>query len=128
MEPYTISVPEDRLASLAQKLSTATFPDELEDAGWDYGDPLADIKRLVKYWQESYDWRAQEAELNKLPNYHTDIHVDGFEKLDIHFVYQKSEVEGAIPLLFSHGCEYNELTLRKKKPMMLIYARARQLS
>ena len=105
MEPYNISVPEEKLASLAQKLSTATFPDELDDAGWDYGAPLADIKRLAKYWQEKFDWRAQERELNKLPNYHIEIHVDGFETLDIHFVYQKSEVEGAVPLLFSHGCE-----------------------
>ena len=105
MESYNISVPEEKLASLAQKLSAATFPDELDGAGWDYGAPLADIKRLVKYWQEEFDWRAQERELNKLPNYHIDIGVDGFETLDIHFVYQKSEVEGAIPFLFSHGCE-----------------------
>ena len=105
MEPYTISVPDEKLTSLTQKLSTTSFPDELDDAGWDYGAPLADIKRLVKYWQESYDWRKQEAELNKLPNYQTKIQVDGFETLDIHFVYQKSEIEGAIPLLFVHGCE-----------------------
>ena len=105
MEPYTISVLDEKLTSLTQKLSSATFPDELDDAGWDYGAPLADIKRLVKYWQESYDWRKQEAEINKLPNYRTKIQVDGFETLDIHFVYQKSEIEGAIPLLFVHGCE-----------------------
>ena len=105
MEPYTISVSDDKLSSLAQKLSSTTFPDELDEAGWDYGAPLADIKRLVKYWQESYDWRKEEAKLNKLPNYHTEIHVDGFETVDIHFVYQKSEVEDAIPLLFCHGCE-----------------------
>ena len=110
MELYKIAVPEEKLASLAQKLSTATLPDELDNAGWDYGAPLADIKRLVKHWQEIYDWRAQEAELNKLPNYHTEIHIDGFETLGIHFVYQKSEVEGAIPLLFCHGCECSGLT------------------
>ena len=105
MEPYTIAVPEDKLASLAQKLSTTTFPDELDDAGWDYGAPLADIKKLVKYWQEGYDWRKQEAELNKLPNYLANIHIDGFETLDLHFLHEKSEFEGAIPLLFSHGCK-----------------------
>ena len=107
IEPYTISVPDSKLATLTQKLSTATFPDELDDAGWDYGAPLADIKRLTEYWRDSYDWRAQEAAINStLPQYHTDIHVDGFGTLDIHFVYQKSEVEGAIPLLFCHGCRF----------------------
>ena len=107
MESYRISVPDSKLATLAQKLSTTSFPDELDGAGWDYGAPLADIKRLTEYWRDSYDWRKQESELNKLPQFHTDIHIDGFETLDIHFVYQKSEVEGAIPLLFSHGCMLN---------------------
>lgn len=104
MQPYEIFVPDSKLATFAQKLSTTSFPDELDEAGWTYGAPLADIKRLTAYWRDKYDWRKQEAETNKLPQYHTDIHVDGFGTLDIHFVCQKSEVEGAIPLLFSHGC------------------------
>lgn len=103
--PYTISVPDSKLDELRQKLETTTFPDELDDAGWTHGVPLADVKRLAKYWKETYDWRKHEAKLNELLNYHTAIQVDGFEELDIHFVYQKSDVEGAIPLLFSHGCK-----------------------
>ena len=105
MEPFTISVPKSALESLFQKLSRTTFPDELDEAGWGYGAPLADVKRLTQYWKDRYDWRKHEAKINELPNYRTSIAVDGFDTLDIHFVYQKSEVEGAIPLLFSHGCE-----------------------
>ena len=104
VEPYTISVPEAKVERLAQKLDTVEFPDELEGADWDYGAPLADVKRLTQYWKEKFNWKAQETKLNKLPQFHTDIQVDGFESLDIHFVHQKSDVEGAIPLLFSHGC------------------------
>ncbi|KAL8786926.1 MAG: hypothetical protein Q9195_008005 [Heterodermia aff. obscurata] len=118
MEPYTISVPDEKLTSLAQKLSSTTFPDELDDAGWDYGAPLADVKRLVKHWQENYDWRKQEAEINKLPNYRTKIQVDGFETLDIHFVYQKSDIEGAIPLLFVHGWPGSFLEVTKILPQL----------
>ena len=104
MEPYSVSVPDSKLERLAQKLETAEFPDELDQAGWDYGAPLANIKRLTQYWKEKYDWRKHETKINELPNFHTDIPVDGFETLDIHFVHQKSDVDGAIPLLFSHGC------------------------
>ena len=104
MEPYQIAIPESRLSNLAQKLSITSFPDELDEAGWDYGAPLADIKRLTAYWRDSFDWRKQEAEINKLPQFHSDIQIDGFGALDIHFVHKKSEVEGAIPLLFVHGC------------------------
>lgn len=101
--PYKISVPNAKIDRLKQKLALADFPDELEDSDWTYGSPLADVQRLAKYWQESFDWRKAEARLNELPQFTTDIQVDGFETLKIHFVHQKSEVAGAIPLLFSHG-------------------------
>lgn len=104
IDPYTISVPDSELERLTQKLSFASFPDEIEDANWDYGAPLADIKRLTQYWKDEFDWKKQESEINKLPNFRTSIEVDGFGSLDIHFVHQKSNVENAIPLLFSHGC------------------------
>src|SRR5271163_2754429 len=104
ISPYKIAVPQAKLDRLKQKLALADFPDELEDAGWDYGVPLADIKRLTAYWHNGYDWRKAEAELNEtLPQFTVDIQVEGFETLKIHFVHQKSEVKGAIPLLFAHG-------------------------
>ena len=104
ISPYKIAVPQAKLDRLKQKLALADFPDELEEAGWDYGVPLADIKRLTAYWHNGYDWRKAEAELNEtLPQFTVDIQVEGFETLKIHFVHQKSEVKGAIPLLFAHG-------------------------
>ena len=104
IDSYTISVPDSKLQNLAQKLEASEFPDELEQSGWDRGAPLADIKRLTKYWKEEFDWKKQESKLNVLPNFHAQISVHGFETLDIHFLHQKSDVEDAIPLLFSHGC------------------------
>ena len=105
IEPYEISVSDSKIESLRKKLEAADFPDELElgDAKWDLGAPLADLKRLATYWKDQYDWRKHEAEMNELPNFHTTIQAEGFEPLDIHFLHQKSEVAGAIPLLFSHG-------------------------
>ncbi|KAL8721464.1 MAG: hypothetical protein Q9225_001876 [Loekoesia sp. 1 TL-2023] len=103
VEPFTVAVPDSELERLSQKLSTTNFPDELDEAGWNYGAPLTDIKRLTKYWQEKYDWRKAEAKINELPNYRTPIDIDGFGTLDIHFIHQKSPIEGAIPLLFAHG-------------------------
>ena len=102
--PFTVNVPEERLEKLRQKLELAEFPDELDDAGWDYGAPLADVKRLVAYWKDEFDWRKQETKINQLPQYQTQIHVDGYEALNIHFIHQKSENPKAIPLLFVHGC------------------------
>ncbi|KAL8671509.1 MAG: hypothetical protein Q9168_003978, partial [Polycauliona sp. 1 TL-2023] len=118
IERFKIALPDSQLERLAQKLQTTNFPDELDEAGWGYGAPLADIKRLTKYWQEHYDWRKAEAAINKLPNYRTPIDIDGFGTLNIHFIHQKSPVEGAIPLLFVHGWPGSFLEVTKILPLL----------
>ena len=106
ISPYQIAVPEDRITDLQHRLALAAFPpDELDGAGWDYGAPLADVKRLAAYWRDRFDWRAVEARLNQLPHFMTQIQCDGFESLKIHFLHRRSEVQEAVPLLFVHGCE-----------------------
>ena len=103
--PFKIAIPDDRLALLQKKLELTIFPDELEDAGRDYGSPLADIKRLVAHWRSGFDWRKQEAALNAdLPQFTRDIAVDGHGTLNVHYVHVRSAKASAIPLLFVHGC------------------------
>ncbi|KAF9568764.1 alpha/beta-hydrolase, partial [Agrocybe pediades] len=93
---------------------------ELEDAGWDYGVPLADVKRLVTRWKEGYDWRKHEKQINaELPQFTRDIEVDGFGKLNIHYVHKKSDGEDAIPLLFVHGWPGSFLEVRKILPLLI---------
>lgn len=104
IKPYTICVPDEKLEKLSQKLSLASFPDELDGAGWHYGAPLTDVKRLTQYWKGKFDWRKEEAKINELPNFTASIEVDNFGSIDVHFVHQKSEINTAIPLLFVHGC------------------------
>ncbi|KAI1374983.1 alpha/beta-hydrolase [Hypoxylon crocopeplum] len=118
IKPYTIAVDDKQLKDLKTRLSLAKFPDELDGAGWDMGAPLADVKRLAKYWQESYDWRKAEKELNNVPHFVTNIQCDGFEPLAIHFVHVRSKVQGAIPLLFIHGWPgHFEEVLKILKPL-----------
>jgi hypothetical protein len=104
-KPFKIGIFDDELALLRSKLDHAIFPDELEGAGWDYGAPLADIKRLVDRWKNGYDWRKYEAKINdEMPQFTRDIEVEGHGTLNIHYVHKKSEAVDAIPLLFVHGC------------------------
>jgi hypothetical protein len=102
--PFAISIPDESLTLLHQKLLLSRLPDEPSDAGWSQGAPLSHVQRLSSYWQDGFDWRAAEAELNQLPQFTTKVEVDKFGELDVHFVHQRSKVEGAIPLLFVHGC------------------------
>ncbi|CDO76878.1 hypothetical protein BN946_scf184591.g3 [Trametes cinnabarina] len=116
--PFTLSVPDNDIELLHKKLDLIRFPDELENAGWDYGAPLSDIQRLVEHWKTKFDWRKAEAEINKLPMFTRDIDVEGHGKLNIHYVHQKSEVQNAIPLLFVHGWPGDFLEVRKILPLL----------
>lgn len=117
--PFKIDIPQEKLDRLKAKLAAADFPNELEGAGWDYGSPLADIKRITQYWRDSFDWRKAEAELNQMPQFKTTITLDGFDPIDLHFVYAKSPNPGAIPLLFCHGWPGSFDEVHKMLPMLL---------
>ena len=108
-KPFVLSIPDEDLSLLRKKLDLFRFPDELDNAGWDYGTPLADVKRLTEHWKSGFDWRKVEAKINELPMFTRDIEVEGFGKLNIHYIHKKSEVPNAIPLLFVHGCECHDL-------------------
>jgi microsomal epoxide hydrolase len=96
--PFRIAVPDAVLTDLKDRLARTRFPDEIDDARWDYGTNLAYLKDLVAYWRTKYDWREQERRLNQLPQFKTTI--DG---VDIQFVHQRSRRSDAIPLVFIHG-------------------------
>ncbi len=93
-----IEVPEEVLDDLRRRLAATRFPDQIPGSGWDYGTDGAYLRELCSYWRDKFDWRAQEALLNRFDHHRTTI--DG---QNLHFVHQRSKVAGAIPLLISHG-------------------------
>ncbi|KAF8194142.1 Alpha/Beta hydrolase protein [Pholiota molesta] len=118
--PFKIVVPDASIELLHKKLALTVLPDELDEAGWDYGAPLSDIRRLLTRWKDGYDWRKHEAQINdELPQFTRDIEVEGFDTLNIHYVHQKSKVPDAIPLLFVHGWPGSFLEVRKILPLLL---------
>uniref|UniRef100_D8PXJ8 Epoxide hydrolase N-terminal domain-containing protein n=1 Tax=Schizophyllum commune (strain H4-8 / FGSC 9210) TaxID=578458 RepID=D8PXJ8_SCHCM len=117
--PYKINVSDEQIALLKAKLELTVFPDEVDDAGWDYGTPLSDMKRLVDYWKNGFDWKKQESVINDaLPQFTRDIEVERHGKLNIHYVHKKSDVEGAVPLLFVHGWPGSFLEVTKILPLL----------
>ncbi|MFI0449193.1 epoxide hydrolase family protein [Actinomadura sp. 6N118] len=98
IKPFRIDVPQADLDDLADRLVRTRWPDELPDAGRDYGIPLARVKELAEYWRSGYDWRAHEAELNELPQFTTEI-----DEQTIHFVHVRSTRPDALALILVHG-------------------------
>lgn len=87
IQPYKISIPDESLKDVQQRLALARLPTQLESDEedlWNCGTPVKDVQRLVEYWKNGFDWRKAEAKLNELPQYQTQVQVDGFGNLDIH--------------------------------------------
>ncbi|MGW4794533.1 epoxide hydrolase family protein [Nonomuraea sp. NPDC004297] len=80
------------------RLAHARWPGESPGAEWARGVPLAYLKELAEHWRTRYDWRAQEARLNRYAQFTTEI--DGQR---IHFLHVRSDRPGAKPLLVTHG-------------------------
>lgn len=98
MDAFTIHVDDSVLEDLRERLARTRYPDQLEGAGWDYGTELGYLRELCTYWRDEFDWRKQEAALNRFDHFRTDI--DG---MGIHYIHQRSEVEDALPLIITHG-------------------------
>ncbi|MEC0311489.1 hypothetical protein PAEVO_17650 [Paenibacillus sp. GM2FR] len=98
IHPYRISILQEDLDDLRNRLSQTRWPDALGEAGWKYGVSLDYVKELAAYWQKEYDWRKFEARLNAYPQFLTNI--DG---ANIHFLHVRSPEPDAFPLLLTHA-------------------------
>jgi epoxide hydrolase len=97
-ERFEIRVDDALLDDLRARLERTRFADEVEGTGWDAGVPPSYLRDLVTHWLDAYDWRSEEAALNRLDHFRTTI--DG---QSIHFVHARSPQPDAMPLLLMHG-------------------------
>jgi pimeloyl-ACP methyl ester carboxylesterase len=98
IRPFRIDVPQAVLDDLRDRLARTRWPDQIPGSGWDYGTDLAYLQDLCETWQNTFDWRAQEARFNRWPHFLTDI--DGQQ---IHFIHARADNDDALPLIISHG-------------------------
>ncbi|MGI4730898.1 MAG: epoxide hydrolase family protein [Janthinobacterium lividum] len=96
-EPFTIAVPDERLAAIRSRVETFDWS-MVPDAGeWRSGVGLVDLRRLVDHWLTRYDWRAQERRLNALPQFTAEV-----QGQRLHFVHVRGDGSRP-PLLLLHG-------------------------
>ena len=95
---FTCMILETALEDLRQRLDQIRWPDPGTVADWSQGAPINEVRALVAYWQEGYDWRRFEAHLNSFPQFRTEI--DG---LGFHFLHVRSPHADALPILLTHG-------------------------
>jgi pimeloyl-ACP methyl ester carboxylesterase len=98
IRPFNISIPEEALTDLRQRIKATRWPDKETVSDQSQGVQLATMQKLARYWSTDYDWRKCEAKLKALPNFITTI--DG---VNIHFIHVRSKNANALPIIITHG-------------------------
>ncbi len=98
IRPFRIEIAQDALDDLRARLTNTRWPAASRVDGWSRGVPVEYLKSLADYWADGFDWRAQEAALNEIPQFLTEI--DGQR---IHFFHVRSPEPDALPLILTHG-------------------------
>jgi epoxide hydrolase len=96
--PFRIEIPQADIADLGERLRRTRWPEPETVGDWSQGVPLAYVQDICRYWADGYDWRATEARLNGLPQFHVEI-----DNVAIHFIHVRSPRPAALPLIITHG-------------------------
>ncbi len=81
MERFDLAIPDAALDDLHARLDRMQWPVDPSNDDWRYGVRREDLECLVSYWRDGFDWRAQEAAMNRFDHYRTES--DG---VPIHFM------------------------------------------
>jgi pimeloyl-ACP methyl ester carboxylesterase len=111
--PFTINVAQDVLEDLQLRLKNTRWSYQIEGIGWDAGTDLNYLKQLVAYWQADFDWRKQEASLNKFHHFATEV-----DDTSIHFIHERGKGPNPFPLLLTHGYPDSFYRFAKIIPML----------
>lgn len=117
-ERFSIQIPEDVLIDLKYRLDHIRWPDQLENVAWERGTEKGYLQSLVSYWSEQYDWRAQETELNRLPQFRCTV--DG---VDVHFIHEHGRGPNPLPIILTHGWPDSFIRYKKMIPLLADPAR-----
>ena len=98
IQSFRLHISDTELDDLKARLARTRWPDELPGTGADYGAVLGFVRQTAEYWRTTFDWRAQEAKINAVPQFTTAI--DGQH---IHFFHARSPEPNALPIILTHG-------------------------
>lgn len=97
-EAFTLTVADEAIADLRERLGRTRFPDQAPGEPWAYGTNVEYLRGLTDYWRTGFDWRAQETQLNGFPQFKAALH-----DIDVHFLHVPGNGPNPCPLLLMHG-------------------------
>ena len=107
---FRIAISADDLQDLTSRVRAHRTPNGVTDNG---GLSVTELDELVRYWLEAFDWRAQEAALNTLPQFRANV-----GGVLLHFVHVRASGTKAMPLLLLHGWPGSFIEMRHVIPLL----------
>jgi pimeloyl-ACP methyl ester carboxylesterase len=98
MQPFQIAIAQQELDALKRRLAETRWPSASTISRWELGPDEGFMRRLVAYWIDDFNWRAQERRINRFAQFQADI-----EGHRLHFLHETASAAGARPLLLMHG-------------------------
>jgi microsomal epoxide hydrolase len=98
IHPFRIDVPDTTLEQIRTQVADYPWHEMPDDGGWAYGTPLGYMKQLCAYWLNEFDWRKQEAAINRFSHFIAPV-----QGIDLHFIQEKGDGPSPLPLIISHG-------------------------
>lgn len=98
IKPFRLDVPDETLDHISARVAAYPWHEMPDDGGWGYGTNLDYLQEFCAYWVEEFDWRKQEAAINRFSHFIAPI--DG---IDMHFIHEKGSGPAPMPLIISHG-------------------------
>ena len=95
---FTIDVRESVLEDLRARLDRTRWPLDPGNEDWRYGTNRQWLAELVAYWRDGYDWRAQEAAINRFEHYRVVL-----DDVPIHFIHRRGTGPAPMPIVLTHG-------------------------
>ena len=98
IHPFRIDVPDKTLEQIRTQVANYPWHEMPDDGGWAYGTHLGYMKELCAYWLNEFDWRKQEAAINRFSHFIAPV-----QGIDLHFIREKGDGPSPLPLIISHG-------------------------
>ena len=103
VRPFKVDIPQQKLDWISRRLRDAQWPTEHDNPDpWAYGASIPEMRGLVDYWLNQYDWRAREEAMNRFPHFLASVAVDG-APYDVHFIHVKGSGPNPKTAIIMHG-------------------------
>ncbi|HYU59485.1 MAG TPA: epoxide hydrolase [Solirubrobacterales bacterium] len=110
VEPFAVSLSEQALGDLHERLRRTRWPEQPAGLGWELGVDIDYLRELCAYWLEGYDPVRLEDSLNAFPNWRWD---------GIHFLWERADGGGGLPVMLVHGWPGGPIEFRDVIPRLV---------